>query len=146
MIKAINNRMVDPGMVFTEGTYMKAGANREKPQKERATKAAGIYDAQFREEVNAEREKLGRKAAEDDDAPAQGRKDGIPTTPAGLLQCARRQEALAEGKGPPCDEIRRRPDVRANRHPELCGIALQKKARLPPAHPIDRRGTAHYNG
>ena len=65
--KAINNRMVDPSMVFIDGTHMKASANKKKFQKEQVTKAAKIYDAQLREEVNAERERLGKKAVEDDD-------------------------------------------------------------------------------
>ena len=74
--KALNNRMVDPTMVFMDGTHIKASANKKKHQKERVAKTAKIYAEQLREEVNAEREKLGKKPIEedddDDDAPGGG--------------------------------------------------------------------------
>jgi len=62
--KAINNRMVDPSVVFIDGTHIKASANKKKFQKE---KTARIYEEQLRAEVNAEREKLGKPPIEDDD-------------------------------------------------------------------------------
>ena len=65
--KALNNRMLDPSMIFIDGTHIKASANKKKFQKEQVAKAAKIYSGQLRREVNAEREKLGRKPIEDDD-------------------------------------------------------------------------------
>lgn len=65
--KAINNRMVDPSIVFIDGTHIKASANKKKYQKEKVAKAAKIYAEQLREEVNEERKKLGKKEIEDDD-------------------------------------------------------------------------------
>lgn len=65
--KAINNRMVDPTAIFIDGTHVKASANKKKYQKEQVKKTARIYDEQLRKEVNAEREKLGKKPIEDDD-------------------------------------------------------------------------------
>ena len=65
--KAVNNRMVDPSVIFIDGTHIKASANKKKYQKEQVKKAAKIYDEQLRQEVNAEREKLGKKPIEDDD-------------------------------------------------------------------------------
>lgn len=65
--KALNNRMVDPSMVFIDGTHIKASANKKKFQKEQVRKAAKIYSGELRREVNAEREKLGKKPIEDDD-------------------------------------------------------------------------------
>ena len=65
--KALNNRMVDPSVVFIDGTHIKASANKKKFQKEQVHKAARVYDEQLRTEVNAEREKLGKKRIEDDD-------------------------------------------------------------------------------
>ena len=59
--KALNNRMVDPSMVFIDGTHIKASANKKKFQKEQVRKAAKIYSGELRREVNAEREKLGKK-------------------------------------------------------------------------------------
>ena len=65
--KALNNRMVDPGTIFIDGTHIKASANKKKYQKEQVKKAAKVYSGQLRREVNAEREKLGKKPIEDDD-------------------------------------------------------------------------------
>ena len=65
--KALNNRMVDPSIVFIDGTHIKASANKKKFQKERVAQAARIYSEQLRQEVNAEREKLGKGPIEDED-------------------------------------------------------------------------------
>ncbi len=65
--KALNNRMVDPSMIFIDGTHIKASANKKKYQKEQVAKAAKVYAGQLREEVNAEREKLGKAPIEEDD-------------------------------------------------------------------------------
>jgi len=65
--KALNNRMVDPSAVFIDGTHIKASANKKKFQKEKVAETAKVYTKQLREEVNAEREKLGKKPIEDDD-------------------------------------------------------------------------------
>lgn len=65
--KALNNRMLDPKMVFIDGTHIKASANKKKYQKTAVAKTAKIYTEQLREEVNAERAKLGKKPIEDDD-------------------------------------------------------------------------------
>ena len=65
--KALNHRMVDPKMIFMDGTHIKASANKKKYQKEKVAKTAKIYAEQLREEVNAEREKLGKKPIEDKD-------------------------------------------------------------------------------
>ena len=65
--KALNNRMVDPDTIFIDGTHIKASANKKKYQKEQVKKAAKVYSGQLRREVNAEREKLGKKPIDDDD-------------------------------------------------------------------------------
>ena len=65
--KALNLRLVDPQMVFIDGTHIKANANKKKYQKERVAKAAKVYAEELREEVNAERAKLGKKPIDDDD-------------------------------------------------------------------------------
>ena len=65
--KVLNHRMIDPQMIFMDGTHVKASANKKKYQKEKAAKTAKIYVEQLREEVNAEREKLGKKPIEDED-------------------------------------------------------------------------------
>lgn len=65
--KALNNRMIDPSAVFIDGTHIKASANKKKYQKAQVKKAAKVYSEQLRQEVNAEREALGKKPIEDDD-------------------------------------------------------------------------------
>lgn len=65
--KALNNRMVDPGTIFIDGTHIKASANKKKYQKEQVAKAAKVYSGQLRQEVNAEREKLGKKPIEEEE-------------------------------------------------------------------------------
>ena len=82
--KALNNGMVDPSMVFMDGTHIKASANKKKFQKQKVAEAAKIYTDKLREEVNAERKKLGKKPIEeelqdeqddnDDDEPHGGEK------------------------------------------------------------------------
>ena len=64
--KAINNRMIDTSAVFIDGTHIKASANKKKHQKERVAAVAKVYEQQLREEVNADREELGKAAIEDD--------------------------------------------------------------------------------
>ena len=44
--------MVDPSIIFIDGTHIKASANKKKFQKEKVAKAAKIYAEQLREEVN----------------------------------------------------------------------------------------------
>ncbi len=65
--KALNNRMVDPSVVFIDGTHIKASANKKKFQKEKVAQAAKVYTQQLRQEINIERERLGKKPIEDDD-------------------------------------------------------------------------------
>lgn len=65
--KALNHHMVDPGMIFIDGTHIKASANKKKFQKEQVAKVAKIYEEQLRKEVAEERKNLGKKAIEDDD-------------------------------------------------------------------------------
>ena len=65
--KALNNRMIDLGIIFIDGTHIKASANKKKFQKEQVAKAARSYDEQLRQEINTEREELGKKPIDDDD-------------------------------------------------------------------------------
>lgn len=77
--KALNNRMVDPKMVFIDGTHIKASANKKKFQKEQVAKTAKIYEEQLRKEVAEEREKLGKKNKDDDDDDSSGSSGGSKT-------------------------------------------------------------------
>jgi hypothetical protein len=82
--KAINNRMLDPSIIFVDGTHIKASANKKKFQKEMVAKTAKIYEEQLRAEVNAEREKLGKapiKDDDDDDEPPKTEKTVSTTDP-----------------------------------------------------------------
>ena len=60
--KALNNRMVDPSMIFIDGTHIKASANKKKFQKEQIAKAAKVYEEQLRKEVAEERKNWARKS------------------------------------------------------------------------------------
>lgn len=77
--KALNNRMVDPSTIFIDGTHIKASANKKKYQKEQVAKTAKVYAEQLREEVNAEREKLGKKPIEEDEDDNPGATGGGTT-------------------------------------------------------------------
>ena len=66
--KMLNHRMVDPSMIFVDGTHIKASANKKKFQKEQVAKAAKVYEEQLRREVAEERRALGKKDNDDDDA------------------------------------------------------------------------------
>jgi len=70
--KAINNKMVDSSVVFIDGTHVKASANKKKFQKQRVAETAKVYAQQLRKEVNEERERLGKKAIEDEEPPKSG--------------------------------------------------------------------------
>ena len=70
--KALNNRMVEPKMVFIDGTHIKASANKKKFQKEQVARTAKVYEQQLRQEVAAEREKLGKKNDEDEPTGGSG--------------------------------------------------------------------------
>lgn len=70
--KALNNRMVDPNIIFIDGTHIKASANKKKFQKKQVAKAAKVYTEQLRQEVNEEREKLGKKPVDEDDDDSHG--------------------------------------------------------------------------
>lgn len=65
--KALTHRMIDGSMIFIDGTHIKASANKKKSRKELVRQAAKVYAGQLREEVNAERERLGKEAIKDDD-------------------------------------------------------------------------------
>lgn len=65
--KALNNKMVSPDTIFIDGTHIKASANKKKFQKEKVAQTAKVYSEQLRREVNAEREKLGKKPIKDEE-------------------------------------------------------------------------------
>lgn len=81
--KAINNRMIDPSIIFIDGTHTKASANKKKHQKEMVAKTAKTYEEQLRAKVNAKRQKPGKPPIEeeDDDEPPKGEKTVSTTDP-----------------------------------------------------------------
>ena len=68
--------MVDPSMIFIDGTHIKASANKKKFQKEQIAKAAKVYEEQLRKEVAEERKKLGKKDNDDDGNENKGNSGG----------------------------------------------------------------------
>ncbi|MDD6158945.1 MAG: hypothetical protein PUC52_05945 [bacterium] len=89
--------MVDPSVVFIDGTHIKASANKKKFQKERVAQTAKIYSEQLRQEVNAEREKLAKDPIEDeddDDTPKGGTKEQTVSTTSALYQIQRKERPI----------------------------------------------------
>lgn len=104
--KALNNRMIDPSVVFIDGTHIKASANKKKFQKEQVSKAAKIYEEQLRAEVNAEREKLGKKPIEDDDddePPTVGRTVSTTDPDSGMFVKGEHERGFAYEAHTACD-------------------------------------------
>lgn len=92
-----NGGMVDPSVVFIDGTHIKASANKKKFQKERVAQTAKIYSEQLRQEVNAEREKLAKDPIEDeddDDTPKGGTKEQTVSTTSALYQIQRKERPI----------------------------------------------------
>ena len=50
--------MVDPSVIFIDGTHIKASANKKKYQKQKVAKPAKVYTDQLHQEVNHKRETL----------------------------------------------------------------------------------------
>jgi len=63
---AVSKGFVKAEMIFIDATHIKANANRKKQRKAMVERAARIYDAQLREEINADRIAHGKKAFNDD--------------------------------------------------------------------------------
>jgi len=83
--KALNNRMINPSVIFIDATHIKASANNKKYRKQRVAETARVYAQQLRQEVNEEREKLVKLPVEDDsdDEPPRsgsGREKTVSTT------------------------------------------------------------------
>lgn len=51
--KALNNRRVDPSVIFIDGTHIKASSNNKKFQKQKVAEAAKVHTGKIREEENA---------------------------------------------------------------------------------------------
>ena len=107
--KALNHRMVDPGVIFVDGTHIKASANKKKIQKEQVAKTAKVYEEQLRAEVNAEREKLGKPPIEDDtdddDSPPPTETKTVSTTDpdSGMFAKGEHERQLAYEAHTACD-------------------------------------------
>ena len=66
--QALDHRMVEPSMIFIDGTHIKASANKKEFQKEQVAKTAKVYEEQLRKEVAEERRKLDKKDKDDDNS------------------------------------------------------------------------------
>ena len=105
--KAINNRMVDPSIVYIDGTHIKANANKKKYQKQQVKKAAKIYDEELRAEVNAERKKLGKEEIEDGEdkgpPPTEGRTVSTTDPESGMFVKGEHERQFAYEAHTACD-------------------------------------------
>lgn len=86
ILNKARNRMVGPGTIFIDGTHIKASANKRNYQKEQVAKAARVYSGQLRREVNAEREKLGKKPIEEEEEDASDDNDPKPPKDGGTIE------------------------------------------------------------
>lgn len=68
---AFRNNLVDTSEVFIDGTHIKANANTHKNYKEQTSKLAKHYNKQLLEEINLDREDIGKKPYDDDDFPPE---------------------------------------------------------------------------
>jgi transposase len=65
--EVIKKGFVNPEMIFTDATQLKANANKNKRHKERIKAVARVYDVQLRAEIDADREAHGKKPFKDKD-------------------------------------------------------------------------------
>ena len=74
LLEAVRCKFVDPSAVFIDATHIKASANRKKSINEQVKIEAKHYHKELMEEINADREKHGKKPLhdkdDDDDPPA----------------------------------------------------------------------------
>ena len=75
LCEAVEAGFVDARAAFIDATHIKASANNHKYVKKQVKKEARHYEAQLREEINADREAHGKKALKDDD---DDNCDGLP--------------------------------------------------------------------
>ena len=81
LMELVEAGYVAPGVVFVDGTHIKANANTKKVVKQEVPVAAKRYAKELMEEVNADREAHGKKPFEDDSdddeppAPTKKRRD-----------------------------------------------------------------------
>lgn len=62
LMQCMKANVVDPSVIFVDGTHVKAAANNKKAKKILvAKKAARFYDEQLKNEINEDREKHGKK-------------------------------------------------------------------------------------
>ena len=67
LMQCMKYNLVDPSVIFVDGTHVKAAANGKKAKKiVVAKKAARYYDEQLRKEINLDREEHSKKPLKDD--------------------------------------------------------------------------------
>ena len=66
LMQCMKQKLVDPSVIFVDGTHVKAAANSKKAKKiVVAKKAARYYDEQLRKEINLDREEHSKKPLKD---------------------------------------------------------------------------------
>lgn len=68
LMQCMKQNLVDPSVIFVDGTHVKAAANSKKAKKiVVAKKAARYYDEQLRKEINLDREEHAKKPLKDEE-------------------------------------------------------------------------------
>jgi Transposase and inactivated derivatives len=98
---------IEPEVVFVDATHIKASANIKKRCKQAIPRAARVYDEQLRAEINADREKHGKKAFDDDendgDPPSKTVTVSTTDPDAGLFHKGEHKKCFAYGAHTVCD-------------------------------------------
>ena len=99
---------IEPEVVFVDATHIKANANIKKRCKQAIPRAARVYDEQLRAEINADREKHGKKAFDDDDEndvdpPSKTATVSTTDPDAGLFHKGEHKKCFAYGAHTVCD-------------------------------------------
>ena len=77
LMQCMKHNLVDPSVIFVDGTHVKAAANGKKAKKiVVAKKAARYYDEQLRKEINLDREEHSKKPLKDDAKDGDDDNDG----------------------------------------------------------------------
>ena len=78
--KALNNRMVDPSVIFIDGTHIKASANKKSTGRNRSRRRRRSIPDSCAERSTRKGEKLGKKPIEDEDHPQGGGGETVEKT------------------------------------------------------------------
>jgi len=106
--EAIGCNLVDPSVIFIDGTHIKANANTKKNYKKTIEVSAKKYAKELREEIDKDREEHGKKPLKDDDdgGPPETKTVTVSKTDpdSGLFHKGEHQKCFAYVANTACDK------------------------------------------